>query len=184
MRLISLAAIVVGPPIIKFWPWNGIFIEAQAGRLGGMERAPAGTFMAALSREIPLSSHYDPNGRHPTERRKRARMHVHWPIRFFGPDSAKAVETITCDLSSDGFHCRAKAPFVVGDSWTCTLNVPANDPTDGGRTLLVECTVRIVWTRLVDELHHIGCRIEGYRFLDSLVLENSSHIRQQAGPST
>jgi len=125
--------------------------------------------MAAPSGEIP--AYVENNVRHVpcTERRKRIRMQVHWPLRFLRPGTVDDLETITQDLTSDGFRCRTKVPLAAGDSSMCTLGVPAHDPKDASRTLLVECEIRVVWARAADEgFHHLGCRIENYRFLDTI----------------
>lgn len=50
------------------------------------------------------------------ERRKRARYQVHWPVCFFGVDVGRAVETITENLSSSGFHCFSQCSLSPGTS--------------------------------------------------------------------
>jgi|SRR5579863_4184838 hypothetical protein len=130
--------------------------------------------MAALPSEIPL--YLQANGRHVkrTERRKRVRMQVHWPVRFLGHGGVDR-ETVTRDLSSEGFHCLERVPFVPGESPVCILSVPTNDPKDASRVLLVKCKVRIVWVKAAnDGLYSIGCQIESYRFVDSLPADQES----------
>ena len=99
------------------------------------------------------------------ERRRRARMQVHWPVRFLRHDPAFSLETTTRDLSSEGFHFAAKAPFAAGESWVCTLSVPAHDPKNSDRILHVHCNVRIAWVHPeMDGTNLVGCQIEQYRF--------------------
>jgi PilZ domain-containing protein len=103
---------------------------------------------------------------HP-DRRKRARLQVHWPLLIRGANSG-LIETATQDLSSDGFYCFAASPLVPGEIRECTLRVPAHDPSDDTRTLPVHCRVRVVRVETVAEsgLYGVGCRIEDYHFPD------------------
>jgi len=103
------------------------------------------------------------------ERRKRARIQVHWPVRFVRREPAWSLDTTTRDLSSEGFKFAAKAPFVAGETWMCTLRVPAHDPKDSNRMLQVQCNVRIAWVHPeADGTNVVGCHIEHYHFLNSL----------------
>jgi len=93
-------------------------------------------------------------------------MRVHWPLLFHRCGTAEAVETVTYDLSSDGFYCFASTPFVPGECRVCTLTVPTNHPKSGGGVVLVECKVQVMRVQLNDDGRYgIGCRIEDYRFL-------------------
>lgn len=98
------------------------------------------------------------------ERRKRARWQVHWPIVFCG-GPGPVIESVTHDLSSDGFYCLAGAPFVPGEVRGCTLGVPAYYPNDLTRVVPVQCRVRVVRVEALAErgLFGVGCRIEDYR---------------------
>jgi len=75
------------------------------------------------------------------------------------------IETVTQDLSSEGFYCLANAPFIPGEIHSCTLSVPAYHPRDLTRVVPVQCRVRIVRVEALAEngLFGIGCRIEDYR---------------------
>jgi hypothetical protein len=101
----------------------------------------------------------------PMERRRRVRTRVHWPLRFLGSGAMGALETVTQNLSSDGFYCRIRAPFVAGERIECAFSVPAHHP-NTTEQMLLECKVRIVRVEEPDEdgLYGIGCRIEDYRF--------------------
>jgi hypothetical protein len=95
-------------------------------------------------------------------------MQVHWPLAFFRPGTT-ALETVTHDLSSDGFYCQACATFVPGEIRDCTLHVPTHNPNGGERVLPVQCRVRIVRVEALtnDGVYGVGCRIEDYRFGNS-----------------
>lgn len=100
------------------------------------------------------------------DRRKRSRIQVHWPLRFVNGETTDIVETVTRDLSSDGFYCLARIPFVPGEFKLCTLGVPTSHPRGDERVLSVECTVRIVRVHVRDDgSYGVGCRIEDYRFV-------------------
>lgn len=95
-------------------------------------------------------------------------MRVHWPLRFHLTNAPEAVETITRDLSSDGFYCLARTSFVPGQALACTLGVPTHHPNGAHRMVSVECRVRIVRVESTAEgLYGVGCRIEEYRLLRS-----------------
>jgi hypothetical protein len=79
-----------------------------------------------------------------------------------------ALETVTQNLSSDGFYCRIGTPFVAGERLECAFSVPAHHP-NTTEQMLLECKVRIVRVEEPDEngLYGIGCRIEDYRLLQA-----------------
>ena len=98
------------------------------------------------------------------ERRRRTRVLVRWPLLFRDVPGA-AVDTVTENLSSEGFYCLTSKPFVPGDLRTCTLSAPAYRPDDGSWVILVECQVRVVRVQALSEsgMYGMGCRIEDYR---------------------
>jgi hypothetical protein len=107
-------------------------------------------------------------GLQPMERRRRNRMRVHWPLRLHKTNAAESVETVTHDLSSDGFYCLARTSFVPGEALACTLGVPTHHPNGADRMVSVECRIRIVRVEATQEgLYGVGCRIEEYRLLHS-----------------
>lgn len=125
-------------------------------------------YFSMSGRSIEQVPGYQDMGYRPGEcadRRKRSRLQVHWPLRFLDGDTADIVETVTRDLSSDGFYCLARMPFVPGEFKLCTLGVPTSHPRNTDRVLSVECTVRIIRVQAQEDgFYGIGCRIEDYRF--------------------
>lgn len=119
-----------------------------------------------------LSTHPHP---HPTEetgsvlqeRRKRTRIQVHWPIYFLRPGSSEFVETVTHDLSSEGFYCLADTAFIPGEIRECTLGVPVHHPNGTAQVRPVLCRVRVIRVEALrdDGFYGVGCRIEDYRFI-------------------
>jgi hypothetical protein len=101
----------------------------------------------------------------PAERRRRVRSRVHWPVLLFRNHTGEdTVETITQDLSSNGFYCLSKKPFAVGELLLCTLQIPTNDP--NGRQGHLERRVLVVRVEenAADGQYGIACRTEDYRF--------------------
>jgi hypothetical protein len=99
------------------------------------------------------------------ERRRRTRTRVHWRLHFWGGPLTEALETVTQDLSSDGFYCFSRIPFIPGEQLICMLRIPAHrlDRSDQGAEL--ECQVQVVRVDPVSEDGDfgIGCKIEDYR---------------------
>ncbi len=99
------------------------------------------------------------------ERRRRTRVSVHWPLRFFRSDAP--IETVTHDLSSDGFYFLTRDDFAPGEALSCMLGVPTHHPNGADRMAFVDCRIRIVRVEPAAEegLYGIGCRIEEYRLI-------------------
>jgi hypothetical protein len=110
------------------------------------------------------------------ERRRRVRVQVHWPISFIRPGTAESVETITHDLSSDGFYCRANTAFVPGEIRECTLGVPMHH-SNGDRSRPVLCRVRVIRVEALaeDGSYGVGCQIEDFRFISPEVNGRRGH---------
>jgi PilZ domain len=102
------------------------------------------------------------NDFHHADRRRRTRWRVQWPIQFRGGPGGP-VDTLTHDLSSDGFYCLTDAPFVPGEVRLCTLSVPANHPDDLTRRIPLRCRVRVVRVEAEGGMFGIGCSIEDYQ---------------------
>jgi len=103
------------------------------------------------------------------DRRKRLRAQVHWGISFRSANS-DTVETVTQNLSSDGFYCLVNTPFVPGEVRPCILSVPTYYPYGGNRVQPVHCKVRVIRVEVLgaqDDSYGVGCRIEDCRFVPS-----------------
>lgn len=100
-------------------------------------------------------------------RRRRTRLRVQWRLRFH-VDKQTALETVTQDLSSEGFYCVIGFRFVPGEAQDCVLHVPARDPNDLGRSVAVPCRVRIVRVEGLAEtgLYGVACHVENYHFVE------------------
>jgi hypothetical protein len=100
------------------------------------------------------------------ERRRRTRVEVHWPVFFAQPPVDELVESVTRNLSSNGFYCTVNAVFVPGEIRECTLVVPTRSPV-GQPLLPVLCKVRVVRVETAAKCGYwgIGFCIEDYRIL-------------------
>jgi hypothetical protein len=103
------------------------------------------------------------------DRRRRARVQIHWPVSFIRTGTSDCVETVTHDLSSDGFYCVANTAFVPGEIRECILSVPMHRPYGGERVRPVLCRVRVIRVETLGEdgSYGVACRIEDYRFASS-----------------
>lgn len=100
------------------------------------------------------------------ERRRRVRLPVQWRVSIWAPDSNAPVQTVTTDLTSDGFHCLSPAPLEPSSLLACTLMIPEIPNRAGnGKRRVLECQVRVV--RLEppnkDGDFGLGFRIENFR---------------------
>src|SRR5215471_14372378 len=80
--------------------------------------------------------------------RKRKRVAVHWPVRLFEPMGNKSVESMTENLSSEGFYCLSSRTFKIGERLRCEIVIPeATLGLDG--PIVLECQVAV---RRVEDL--------------------------------
>ena len=97
------------------------------------------------------------------ERRKRARVRVRWRLVLSrDPSGEEAVETLTEDLSSDGFYCFSKVPFAAGELLFCKIHIPIADAGCGASHL--ECHARVVRVEKssAEDNYGIACLTEDY----------------------
>ena len=119
-----------------------------------------------------------PTSRDPVEkeRRRRSRMEVHWPVSFWHSGTNGGFESVTQDLSSDGFYCVASAAFIPGEIRTCTLAIPVHNRNGGDQLVRVYSRVRVIRVEALAESgkYGIGFRIEDYRFVPPEVTDGAS----------
>ncbi len=98
------------------------------------------------------------------DRRRRIRLPLQLPVRFYRGKGEAPIRGTTQDMSSDGFFCFAQANFTPGESIVCTLEYPAYAPGLPDSKLVITCRVRII--RLVSgatrELNGVGCQIQDF----------------------
>jgi hypothetical protein len=96
------------------------------------------------------------------ERRRRVRTPVHWPVTIFRSQSAETVESTTANLSSEGFYCSTKVPFVPGERLLALLHAPSHDPTAKESTCALTCQAQVVRIEPGDGTFGVACRIEDF----------------------
>ena len=96
------------------------------------------------------------------ERRRRPRTPVRWPVTVFRPNYPDSVDSITLNLSSDGFYCLIDAPCAIGESLLVLLRAPSHHPADGNSTCTLRCQARVLRVEPADGRYGIACRIEDY----------------------
>jgi len=112
-----------------------------------------------------------------TERRRRARTQVHWPVLLLWDNWSNAIETVTQNLSSSGFYCLSQKPLTPGEALLCALKVPAYDPRREDRILALECKVLVLRAEAIPNgVFGIACRIVDYR----LATDGASPIQKYA----
>ena len=108
------------------------------------------------------------------ERRKRVRTRLHWPVLMFRQrPGSENVESVTRDLSSNGFYCLARVQMLEGEELVCSIRIPTHDPHGKHLERTLECRVRVI--RVVPQeagVFGIACRIEDYH-LSQLQTESS-----------
>jgi hypothetical protein len=121
----------------------------------------------AIGRYLPFASEMKPRivERAPhRERRATVRTSVHWPV-LFRHTQHEMIESVTQNLSSQGFYCFSQMPVASGESMLCSLTVPTHDPSGSSERVILECNVRVVRLEepTSDGLYGLACRIEDYR---------------------
>jgi hypothetical protein len=101
-----------------------------------------------------------------SDRRNRLRARVHWPVVFVRAVPAETVETMTQNLTSEGFYCLSPSSFIAGERLTCCLKLPGHDPAGRDQLLWLECRIRVarVEPPNAEGAFGVGCQIEDYRF--------------------
>jgi len=100
-----------------------------------------------------------------SERRKRPRMALHWPVRL--TRGTRIVESKTQNLSSGGFYCISTEAFAPGDSVECVFTLPAPDLGHWQTGLCLHCHAEVVRVEKTDPDFGFGlaCRIQNYSLL-------------------
>ena len=92
---------------------------------------------------------------------------MHWPIVLFRQGSSEVIESVTQNLSSNGFCCHSETLFAPGEVLVCAIKFPSYDPSGHGRPGVLECRVHVERAE-PDEtgnFYRIACHIQDYRLL-------------------
>jgi hypothetical protein len=96
------------------------------------------------------------------ERRRRPRLRLQLPVTLHS-GSAEALNTVTRDISSEGFLCITARAFHPGEGAVCVIDCPSNAPDE--RPIQIQCCVRILRCELESDtgLYRTACYIKSYR---------------------
>jgi hypothetical protein len=100
-----------------------------------------------------------------SDRRKRKRVALHWPVRLFGQPPTPAVATMTKNLSSEGFFCIIKEPFKLGARLQCEIVIPGGSLGLSESSIRLQCHVTVKRVELLSSGFGLGCHIEDYSLL-------------------
>lgn len=107
-----------------------------------------------------------------TERRKRARIRVHWPVLLFRTAVPETIASVTIDLSSSGFYCCTDRALEPGEVLRCTIKIPSHDPSGKCLERNLDCRVHVVRVDRTDSGFGVACHIDDYHIAES-ILKNS-----------
>jgi len=129
-----------------------------------MSGRAAGTYESFVGADKPKSAEIV---RH-RERRRRVRTKLRWPVLIRDHDG-KIVESVTENLSSEGFYLYAPTPFMCGDVLHCRITIPSHNSTGADGWLALECRVQVVRSEAGPngEPFGIACQMMDYRMATS-----------------
>ena len=78
------------------------------------------------------------------DRRRRARVGLHYAIRLSRSEQWISVETETENLSSLGFSCTSDQPFWPGEQLNCEIIIPSKEIGYYSKDLLLHRRVKVV----------------------------------------
>jgi PilZ domain len=96
------------------------------------------------------------------ERRKRSRLDLHWPVSLSKSGRTEPIRSKTENISSDGFYCLCREPFMAGEQLECRLSMPPHARREDASWLVLECKVRVARVNADRGMFGIGFQIESY----------------------
>ena len=99
------------------------------------------------------------------ERRKRKRVALHWPVRFYREPESPLIESTTENLTSNGFYCVSKEPFQLGEQLKCVIAIPAGALGYAERPVQLQCRVKVMRVENRSSDFGLGCFIEDFELL-------------------
>jgi len=96
------------------------------------------------------------------DRRKRTRFPLHWTVRLFRQPGKPSVESITKNLSSEGFYCITSEPFKLGERLQCMIVIPGGGSFGLESSVGLECHVTVRRMEKLPSGFGLGCHIEDY----------------------
>src|SRR6267378_3067487 len=102
------------------------------------------------------------------DRRRRRRLPLHWPVRLFRQPGGPSVESITQNLSSEGFYCITAEPFKTGERLQCMIVIPGGGNFGLESSVGLECHVTVRRMEQLASGFGLACYIEDYSFVTDL----------------
>jgi hypothetical protein len=99
------------------------------------------------------------------ERRKRTRIALHWPVYLYRDPGYPSVESMTENLTSNGFYCVTKEPFQPGEHLECLIAIPEGAFSYAAAPIRLQCRVKVVRVESQTGSFGLGCAIEDYELL-------------------
>jgi len=102
-----------------------------------------------------------------TDRRRRARLALHWTARLLTSDQGW-VEASIHNMSSDGFYCLSESEFPADSTTLCVIVGPAHTPSKSHNFISIECKIKVVYSVPAGPkgVFGAGCRIQEYQFFN------------------
>lgn len=98
------------------------------------------------------------------ERRRRQRVRLQLSVRLQPGKDQGAIDSITRDISSDGFLCLTPRPFEKGEFLVCCIAWPSHGRTGQDKPFALRCNARVVRCEHDPEtgFYRTAYRIEDY----------------------
>jgi hypothetical protein len=97
-----------------------------------------------------------------SDRRKRPRVALHWPVRLFRQAEGPSVESTTENLTSEGLYCITKEPFKPGERLQCEIVIPGESLGFSESSIRLQCNVTVRRVEHLDRGFGLGCHIDDY----------------------
>jgi hypothetical protein len=111
------------------------------------------------------------------DRRRRPRIPARWKVYLSRESDAYRIETVTRDLSSEGFYCWIPEPILPGQTLSCMLMMPSLG--SFGEQICLKGKIQVMRLENVKEGYGIGCQIQEY----NIVTIQAGQIQELAAAS-
>jgi hypothetical protein len=99
------------------------------------------------------------------ERRKRTRIALRWPVYLYREQGGPSIESLTENLTSNGFYCVSKELFQLGEQLECVIAIPAGAFGYSADPIRLQCRVKVMRIENQIDRFGLGCAIEDYELL-------------------
>lgn len=104
------------------------------------------------------------------ERRRRARVALHWQLTLLRKGEGHEIRSETKNISSEGFYCLCDEAVTPGERLDCVILTPLRAGPESPDVLRLYCRVKVARVELSSDgqKYGIGFRIEDYSVVDSV----------------